>query len=137
MARAEWSGTLKEGTGNFSTESGAIQQAPYSFGKRFLDEAGSNPEELIAAALASCFSMALSANLEKAGLSGIQVHTEVWITFEPANGVPTLTEAHLRVKASGDGLTNEQLSEIAADTSQTCPISRALSMPKTVETELG
>src|SRR5216110_1223184 len=94
-ASAIWRGSLKEGKGTLSAASGVLKEVPYNFRQRFEDEPGTNPEELIAAAHASCFSMALSAELGKAGLTPDSIETRANLTFEPQDGKPTITRIHL------------------------------------------
>jgi lipoyl-dependent peroxiredoxin len=125
-ASAIWKGNLKQGTGTFSVASGLISNVPYDFGKRFGEDPGTNPEELIAAAHASCFSMALSSDLEKAGFVDTSVETTANVTLEPKDGKPTVTKVHLETVAKVPGIDAEAFAKVAEGTKQNCPISRLL-----------
>ena len=96
-ASAQWKGSLKDGNGTFSVGSGAFSNLPYSFGRRFEDQPGTNPEELIAAAHASCFAMALSAELGKLGITPVSLEATATVTFEKQEAGFTITESHLEV----------------------------------------
>lgn len=122
---AVWDGTLKEGSGSMQLGSGAYQ-GPYSFKSRFEEGTGTNPEELIAAALAGCFSMALSANLEKAGHPAKHVNTVANARLEMVNGTPTLTTIELQNEATVPGIDEAAFQEQAQKTKAGCPVSRAL-----------
>ena len=125
-ASATWEGGLKGGKGSFSGESGAIKGA-YSFGTRFEEEPGSNPEELLAAAEAACFSMALSGALEGAGTPAQRVQTEAACTVSPQSGGGfKITTIQLRVRASVPGIEPEAFQKALQDTKANCPVSRAL-----------
>lgn len=125
-ASAIWKGNLKQGNGTFTVGSGVIPNTPYDFGKRFGEDPGTNPEELVAAAHAACFSMALSADLEKAGFIATSVETTANLTFEPKDGKPTVTKINLDTLAKVPGVTAEAFAKIADGTRQNCPISRLL-----------
>ena len=135
-ANAVWSGGLKEGKGFFSTGSEAIQDLPYSFRTRFEDQPGTNPEELIAAAHASCFSMALSAQLGNAGLTADRIETTATVTMVPVDGAPTITSSHLVVVAKVPGATEEAFMTAANDAKKGCPISRVLNTEITMDARL-
>ena len=124
-ASAVWEGGLKGGKGSFNGESGAIGGA-YSFGSRFENEKGSNPEELLAAAEAACFSMALSGGLEKNGTPATRVETAAACTVEAVPGGFGITTMKLRVSATVPGLDDAKFQEIAAATKIGCPVSKAL-----------
>lgn len=124
---AEWRGDLKSGKGTVSTESGALKDAPYSFGTRFENSPGSNPEELIGAALAGCFSMAFSAELNKAGMAPESIQTTASTKLEMLETGPTVTEIHLDVLASVPGVDRDAFLKVAATAKAGCPISRLLS----------
>lgn len=124
-ASAVWEGKLKDGKGNFRAASGAFA-APYSFQTRFEGAAGATPEELIAAAEASCFAMALSANLEKARTPATRVETDAVCTLETVDGAPTVTTIALTVRGKVAGLDQAGFAKAAVATSETCPVSRAL-----------
>ena len=136
-ANAIWNGSLKEGKGTLSTESGLIQDADYSFAKRFENEKGTNPEELLAAAHAGCFSMALSLVLGKAGFTANRIETRAEATMEMGNDPgPTITSVHLIVSGDVPGITAEQFTEIANMAKAGCVISRALAVPVTMDATL-
>jgi lipoyl-dependent peroxiredoxin len=124
-ANATWDGGLKDGTGRFEGESGAVGGA-YSFSSRFEESSGSNPEELLAAAQAACFSMALSGAIEKAGHSPESVHTDAACTVEKSAEGFTITGIRLTTRARVDGMDEAKFREIAEQTKQGCPVSRAL-----------
>lgn len=124
-ATATWEGGLQGGKGSFKGESGAVDGG-YSVGSRFADAGGSNPEELLAAAHAACFSMALSAQLEKAGASPRRVHTRAACTVEKQGEGFTITTMKLRTTAQVEGIDQERFHEVAQAAKQGCPVSRAL-----------
>ena len=124
-ASAVWEGGLKGGKGSFKAESGAIAGA-YSFGSRFESGTGSNPEELLAAAEAACFSMALSAGLEKNGTPATKVETAAACTVEAVPGGFGITTMKLQVTANVSGLDDAKFQEIASATKEGCPVSKAL-----------
>jgi osmotically inducible protein OsmC len=125
-ASAVWSGDLKTGKGRISTESGTLKEAQYSFSTRFENGVGTNPEELIAAAHAGCFSMAFSAELGKAGITPESVHTTATITLEKTDAGFTVTESHLDMTAKIPGADKEKVLGIANAAKAGCPISRVL-----------
>lgn len=124
-ASAKWEGTLKEGKGRFDSESGAIGGG-YSFGTRFGETPGTNPEELLAAAEAACFSMALAASLEKAGATPESVETDAACTLEKQDAGFTITAIRLTTRVRASGVDAARFQEIAKETKETCPVSRAL-----------
>src|SRR5262249_20487320 len=136
-ASAVWKGSLREGTGEVSTGSGAVSGLKYDFGKRFEDQPGSNPEELIAAAHASCFAMALSADLGKASLKPDSVEVTCTLTFERTDRGPTITRSHLSAVAHVPGATKEQFDAAAAAAKAGCPISRVLNTEITLDAKLA
>ena len=123
---AVWQGDLKGGKGTMSVESGLLKDAPYSFQTRFEDAKGTNPEELIGAAHAGCFSMAFSNNLATAGHVPDKVETTATVTMKPVDGAPTVTAIHLAVSAKVPGIGQAEFDEIAKKSKETCPISRLL-----------
>ena len=125
-ASAVWSGDLKSGQGNISTESGTLKETQYSFGTRFENGVGTNPEELIAAAHAGCFSMAFSAELGKAGFTPTTIHTTATITMEKTDAGFTVTESHLDMTAKIPGIDAAKFTAIADGAKAGCPISRLL-----------
>lgn len=124
-ATATWQGGLKGGTGNFESQSGKVGGS-FSFQTRFEDAPGTNPEELLAAAEAACFSMALSAALEQAGTPAEQVRTQAACTLEFKDGKPTITTIKLQVRARVPGVDAETFRKAAQETKTGCPVSRAL-----------
>ena len=135
-ASAVWNGDLKGGTGNISTESGTLKEAQYSFGTRFESGVGTNPEELIAAAHAGCFSMAFSAELGRAGLKPESIHTTVTITMEKTDAGFTVTESHLDVTAKVPGADQAKVLEVANAAKAGCPISRLLKANITMDAKV-
>ena len=123
---ATWQGGLHDGKGILSTQSGVLHNQSYSFVSRFESGSGTNPEELIAAAHAGCFSMALSAELEKAGHKGDEVATTAALTLDFVNGAPTVTKIHLTTKARVPGIDQPTFDGIAKGAKENCPISRLL-----------
>lgn len=132
QATANWKGSGKEGKGLLSTDSGVLNQTQYSFHTRFEDGIGTNPEELIAAAHAGCFTMKLSFNLTNAGFVPDTIDTNCAITFE--NGV--VTRSHLIVSARVPGIPASQFDELVADAKANCPISKLLNCEITYEATL-
>lgn len=122
---AVWEGTLREGKGSYAGESGTLG-GKYSFVTRFGDEKGSNPEELLAAAEAACYSMALSGSLERNGTPSTRIETAAACTVEKLDVGFTVTTMKLTVRAAVAGITNEAFQAIAAATKDGCPISRAI-----------
>jgi osmotically inducible protein OsmC len=125
-ASAIWQGDLKSGKGSISTESGVLKASQYSFGTRFESGVGTNPEELIAAAHAGCFSMAFSAELGKAGFTPAAIHTTATITMEKTDAGFTVTESHLDMTATIPGIDQAKFEAIANGAKAGCPISRLL-----------
>ena len=125
IGTAAWDGTLKEGSGTMKLGSGAYE-GPYSFKSRFEEGTGTNPEELIGAALAGCFSMALSANLEKAGHPAQHVSTRANVKLEMVDGKPTITTIELENEATVSGIDDAAFQEQAEKTKVGCPVSKAL-----------
>lgn len=124
-AEATWEGGLQGGKGTFRGESGAIDGA-YNFGSRFAEGTGSNPEELLAAAHAACYSMALSGALEKAGFTPERVHTDAACTVERSPEGFTITSMRLRTRARVPGIDEAKFRESAEGAKKGCPVSRAL-----------
>jgi lipoyl-dependent peroxiredoxin len=132
-ASAHWEGTGKEGNGNLTTQSGILSQTQYSFNTRFADGIGTNPEELIAAAHAGCFTMKLSFNLSGAGFAPESLDTKCDITLE--NGA--ITSSHLTLSAKVVGISQEKFDELVADAKANCPISKLLNTEISLETTLN
>lgn len=124
-AVATWQGKLKEGKGSFKAQSGAFSGA-FSFGTRFEGKKGTNPEELIAAAHAGCFSMFLSAVLEKAGHSAERIETRAAVTIETIDGASKVTRSALNVRGKVPGIDAAAFQEAAENAKRNCPVSKAL-----------
>jgi osmotically inducible protein OsmC len=122
---AVWEGTLKQGSGTMKLGSGAFD-GPYSFSSRFEEAKGTNPEELIAAAEAGCFSMALSANLEKAGHPAKRISTTATVKLEMVGGGPKITTIDVATEAEVPGIDETKFREVAEQTKETCPVSVVL-----------
>ena len=135
-ASAVWRGDLKSGKGTISTESGVLKETQYSFSTRFENGIGTNPEELIAAAHAGCFSMALSAELGKAGITPESIHTTATITMDKTDAGFTVTESHLDVTARIPGVDHGKFTAAANAAKAGCPISRLLKANVTMEGKL-
>ena len=136
-ASAIWNGGLKGGKGAISTESGVLSSTQYSFGTRFENGVGTNPEELIAAAHAGCFSMAFSAQLEGAGLTATSINTNATVTMDKTDAGFTITAVHLDVTASVPGATQQQFDTAAANAKAGCPVSRVLKADITMDAKLA
>lgn len=124
-AEAEWTGTLREGKGRIKTESGAVD-GQYSFGTRFENGKGTNPEELIGAAHAGCFSMALAAALEKAGSPAKRVHTTAAVRLEKVGDAFAITKIDLTCEAEVPGMNDTAFQLQAKGAKENCPVSKAL-----------
>jgi len=135
-ASAVWRGDLKGGEGTISSESGALKETQYSFSTRFENGVGTNPEELIAAAHAGCFSMAFSAELGKAGITPESIHTKATITMEKTDAGFTITESHLDVTAKITGVDQAKFTTAANAAKAGCPISRLLNTKITMDAKL-
>ncbi len=131
-ATAVWNGTGKEGSGHLSTQSTILNNTPYSFNSRFAEGPGTNPEELVAAAHAGCFSMKLTFVLSAAGFTAESIETVCEITL--ADGA--ITESHLVVKATVPGISKEQFDAAVTDAKENCPISKSLNTNITHEAVL-
>ncbi len=136
-ASAVWRGGLKEGTGTISSQSGVLKDTAYSFKQRFGDAAGTNPEELIAAAHSACFSMALSAELGKANLTPESIETRASLTFDTTDKGPTVTKIHLETVGTVPGASAEAFEAAAQSAKANCPISRLLATEITLEAKLA
>jgi osmotically inducible protein OsmC len=134
---AVWQGGLKDGQGKVSVESGLFRDGAYGFSTRFENHKGTNPEELIAAAHAACFSMALSGELGKAGLNPQSLQTEAAVTIDQQATGWTVTESHLKVTAQIPGADQAKFEAAAQQAKAGCPISRLLNCNITLETRLG
>ena len=136
-ASAVWRGGLKEGKGTISSESGVLQETQYSFSTRFENGIGTNPEELVAAAHAGCFSMALSAELGKANITPESIHTTATITMDKTDAGWTITESHLDVAAKIPGVDPAKFTAAANAAKAGCPISRLLKANVTMDAKLA
>jgi lipoyl-dependent peroxiredoxin len=135
-ANAQWRGDLKTGAGTLSTATGVLSNAPYSFRTRFENEQGTNPEELLAAAHAGCFSMALSAQLAQAGLAADSIETRCEISLEKQPDGFAITASHLDVKARVPGATQEAFDKAVQAAKTGCPVSKLYKTNITVSSQL-
>ena len=135
-ASAVWQGGLKDGKGSISTASGVLSNTQYSFSTRFEDGIGTNPEELIAAAHAGCFSMALSGQLGNAGMTAESIETTATVTLDKTEAGFTITEVHLDVNVRIPGADPAAFETAAANAKAGCPISRVLNTKITMEAQL-
>ena len=136
-ASANWKGSLQDGTGTISTESGVLDEVNYGFKKRFEGEPGSNPEELVAAAHASCFSMALSMILGDAGFTPDDISTKAVVSLEKKDDGFAITKSHLTVTAKVPGATAEDFAKAAETAKANCPISKLLDTEITMDATLA
>ena len=133
---AEWIGGLKEGKGQVSTKSGALSAQPYGFNTRFEDKAGTNPEELIGAAHASCFSMALAMMLEQEGISGVSIKTKSDISMDKDGDGFAVKKAHLTTTITADA-DQAKILEVAEKAKEGCPISKLLNAKITMDASVS
>ena len=133
---AAWTGGLKDGKGAVSTQSGALKAYPYGFGSRFEGVAGTNPEELIAAGHAGCFTMATSLMLVEAGLIAERLDTTAVVTLEQVQGGFSITSVHLTLKAKIPGVDDAKFQSIAAKAKANCPVSKLLKADITLDAQL-
>lgn len=134
---ARYKGLGKDGKGHVSTQSGALDDQPYGFQTRFEDKLGTNPEELIAAAHASCFTMALSFGLAKAGYEDGTLDTEAVVSLEKVGDGFTVTKSALTLTAAIDGIAPDDFAKAAADAKANCPVSKLLNCEITLEHSLN
>ena len=132
-ATAIWNGTIKEGKGNLTTDSTVLDHTQYSFNSRFADGVGTNPEELMAAAHAGCFTMKLSLDLTEAGFNPTSLETKATITLENTG---IISGSHLVLKASIPEITEDKFQEIVKGAKENCPVSKAYNMDITLEASL-
>jgi osmotically inducible protein OsmC len=135
-ASAVWTGGLKDGKGHISTQSGALANTSYGFNTRFEDKPGTNPEELIAAAHAGCFSMALSAQLGEAGLTAESIKTSAAVTLEKDGEGFSITAVHLNLVAKIPGASQEAFEAAANKAKAGCPVSKVLNAKITLDAKL-
>lgn len=136
-ASAEWRGGLRDGQGTLTTASGVLSQTQYSFATRFESGVGTNPEELIAAAHAGCFSMALSGQLGNAGMTATSIRTTATLTMERTDAGFTITAIHLDVVAAIPGADAQKFAAAAAHAKANCPVSRVLNAAITLDAKLA
>jgi osmotically inducible protein OsmC len=132
-ATAVWNGTGKEGKGHLTTQSTVLNKTQYSFGSRFEDGVGTNPEELIAAAHSGCFTMKLSFNLSGAGYTPDELETKCEITFEDGK----ITKSHLTLKAKVSNISEQEFADLVKDAEKNCPISQLLNTEIAVTYQLN
>ena len=136
-ASAEWRGGLKDGKGTISTASGVLSNTQYSFSTRFEEGTGTNPEELVAAAHAGCFAMALSAQLGEAGMTAESIRAEATVALEKGDGGWAVTSSHLDVKVRIPGGDQAKFDEAARKAKEGCPISKLLNAKITMDATLN
>lgn len=130
---ADWQGGIKDGKGRVSTESGVLEHIPYSFSTRFEDVKGTNPEELIAAAHAACFSMALSGQLQQEGFKAERISTRATVTVEKSDEGFSIPAIHLQVRASVPHASAEAFEKAAKNAKEGCPVSRLMNATITMD----
>jgi osmotically inducible protein OsmC len=136
-AKAAWQGTGRDGTGNLTTDSGVLSATPYSFKTRFESEKGTNPEELLAAAHAGCFTMALAFQLQTAGFTPTSLETEAAVSLDPDAGGFKISKSALTLKAVVPGLDEAKFRELAAAAEKGCPVSKLFNAEITLDATLG
>jgi len=136
-AKAAWRGTGRDGNGDLSTDSQVLNQTPYSYRTRFENEKGTNPEELIAAAHAGCFTMALAFALQIAGFKPDQLTTEAAVTLEPDGQGFKISRSALTLRAQVPGISAENFARIAQDAERNCPVSKVLKAEITLDAKLA
>lgn len=135
-AHAQWRGTGRDGTGDLTTDSGVLSHTPYSFKTRFETEPGTNPEELIAAAHAGCFTMALAFQLQTAGFTPEELNTEAAVSLVQAEGGFKIEKSALTLRAKVPGLDKAKFDELAGVAEKNCPVSRVLNAEITLDATL-
>ena len=135
-ATAVWNGSGKDGKGNLTTQSATLNKTQYSYKSRFEEGVGTNPEELIAAAHAGCFAMALAFGLQNAGITPESLDVTATVTLDVSSGKPTITSSHLDLKAKIPGITNDKFQEFAKGAEEGCPISRVLKAEISLDAKL-
>jgi osmotically inducible protein OsmC len=136
-ANAVWRGTGRDGAGDLSSASGVLSHTPYSFKTRFEDEPGTNPEELLAAAHAGCFTMAVAFALQQAGFTAEELKTEAAVSLEPAEaGGFSITRSALTLRAKVPGLDKAKFDELTLGAKQNCPISKVLKAEISLDAQL-
>lgn len=137
FASAHWEGDIKKGKGTISTQSGALKEQPYGFNTRFEDEPGTNPEELIGAAHAGCFSMAFSLELGNAGYTADSIDTKAKVTLDKDGDGFSITKIHLDMNARIPGIDDAEFQKIANGAKEGCPVSKVLNAEITLDAKLG
>src|SRR3954465_5915526 len=135
-ATAEWQGTGKDGQGTLTAPSGVLDQTPYSFKTRFENEKGTNPEELIAAAHAGCFTMALAFQLQTAGFTPTELSTEAAVSLDSADGGFSITRSALTRRAKVPGIDQARFDELAKAAELNCPVSKLMKAEITLDATL-
>jgi osmotically inducible protein OsmC len=135
-AKAAWRGTGKDGEGDISTDSGVLAETPFSYRTRFENQKGTNPEELIAAAHAGCFTMALAFQLQGAGYTPTELTTEAAVSLDPDGAGFRITRSALTLRADCPGLDEETFAKLAGVAEKNCPISRVLNAEITLDAKL-
>jgi osmotically inducible protein OsmC len=136
-AHAVWRGTGKEGNGDLTTDSGVLRESPYSFRTRFENQPGTNPEELIAAAHAGCFTMALAFQLQGAGYTPTELTTEAAVSLEPDGAGFKITKSALTLKADVPGLDADTFAKLSQEAEKNCPVSRLMNAEITLDATLA
>ena len=136
-ARAVWRGTGRSGTGNLTTNSGVLAETPYSYRTRFENEKGTNPEELIAAAHAGCFNMALAFQMQAAGYTPTELNTEAAVTLEPEGQGFRVSSVGLDPARPSANLDEADFARMAGEAEKNCPVSKVLNAQITLDAELG
>ena len=135
-AKAVWQGTGKDGTGHLTADSGVLDNTPYSFKTRFENEKGTNPEELIAAAHAGCFTMALAIGLQGAGFTPTELSTEAAVTLEPEGQGVRISKSALTLRVKVPNLDEAAFARLAGEAEKNCPVSKVLNATITLDTKL-
>ena len=135
-AKAVWRGSGRAGNGNLSTDSGVLAETPYSFKTRFENEKGTNPEELIAAAHAGCFTMALAFGIQAAGITPTELETEAAVTLEPDGPGFKVSKSALTLRAKVPNIDQAKFMELATGAEKNCPISKVLKAEITLDAKL-
>ena len=135
-AKAAWRGTGKDGTGDLTTDSGVLSKTPYSYKTRFENEQGTNPEELLAAAHAGCFTMAVAFALQQAGFTPLELSTEAAVSLDPDGPGFKISKSALTLRAKIPGLDDAKFQELAKGAEQNCPVSKVLNAEITLDAKL-
>jgi len=135
-AKAVWRGTGREGDGDLSTDSGVLSETPYSFKTRFENQKGTNPEELLAAAHAGCFTMALAFQLQGAGYTPTELNTEAAVSLDPDGEGFKITKSALTLRAEAPGLDEETFKKLAEAAEKNCPLSMVINAEITLDAKL-